>query len=271
MAKFIKNALLYLILPLLVIFIVSWFSHALSIILIAAYILCGLYRLRGTIYTIIGNWTYSKGNIDNAIRWFKKAYNIKNRKPNTVVSYAYLLLKSGDTEESEKILTSLINTNIGNDNKMLAKSNLALVLWKKDRLDDAIAMLEEVLESYKTSTVYGSLGYLYIAKGDLDKALAFNQEAYEYNSYNKIILDNLGQTYYLRGEYDKAEEIYDKLMLTNPTFPEAYYNHALLLDKTGKTEKAVESLNKALTFKTTFLSTVTGEEIEEKIKDLSAK
>ena len=68
-------------------------------------------------------------------------------------------------------------------------------------------MLEEIIKTYETTTVYGSLGYLLILKGNLENALQFNLKAYEYNPSDKIIQDNLGQNYYLLGQYEKAKDI----------------------------------------------------------------
>ena len=102
----------------------------------------------------------------------------------------------------------------------------------------------------------------------MDKALKFNQEAYEYNDSNSIIMDNLGQAYYLNGDYSKAAEIYEKLMAANPTFPEAYYNYGLVLLAMGKKEEALEMMKKALNYDFTYLSTVTKENVEEKIREV---
>jgi tetratricopeptide (TPR) repeat protein len=154
------------------------------------------------------------------------------------------------------------------DDKMNVKSNMALVLWKKGQIDDALNMLKEVFENYKTTTIYGSLGFLLILKGDLDKALEFNLEAYEYNDSNAVILDNLGQTYYLMGEYDKSKEIYKKLVSSNPSFPEPYFNYGLVMKQKGNVERALELMNQALTYRFSFLSTVSKEEIEAEIEKL---
>jgi tetratricopeptide (TPR) repeat protein len=152
---------------------------------------------------------------------------------------------------------------------MLLKSNIALVQWKKGQLDDAVATLEEVFAGFKNTAVYGSLGYLLILKGDLEKALEFNREAYDYNNQNAVIVDNLGQNYYLMGEYDSAGEVYEKLLAGKPDFPEPYYNYGLVLAATGCRERALELFRKALEQKFSFLSAITREEVEHAIRKLS--
>ena len=220
------------------------------------------------LYSFLGTANYSRGNMENAIKWFGKACRSRHCAPRTKTSYAYLLLKTGSIERAEKTLTDLLNTGLQQDDEMHAKSNLALVFWKKGNLDKAVAMLEEVIDNYENSTVYGSLGYLLILKGDLDRALDFNLKAYEYNSSNTVILDNLGQTYYLKGDYDKALEIYENLMQKKPSFPEAYYSYGLVLRAKGNTQKAVEFMKKALNYRLSFLSTVTREEMESTIEEM---
>ncbi|NSW90886.1 MAG: tetratricopeptide repeat protein [Firmicutes bacterium] len=227
-----------------------------------------LFNKRATIFALLGRTSYYKGNMEKGLVWFERAYKTGIAKPHTVTSYAYLLLKSGKIEEAEKILENLLRSNLNEDDKMLVKSNMALVYWKKGNLDDAIKTLEEVISSYETTNVYGSLGYMLIQKGDMDKALEFNLKAYDYNNSNAIILDNLGQTYYLRHEYDKAFEIYEKLMALNPSFPEAYYNYALVLKAKGENEKALETVKKALGYRLSFLSTIQKEDIDTLIKEL---
>lgn len=264
----LKKALFKFILPLAIILLLFFFKPILGAAALALGVLLLLYTGRARLYSILGTINYSKGNIEKAMQLFEKAYKTGRPHPRMAISYAYLLLKSGKTGEPEEILTQLLSSALQQDDAMLAKSNLALVLWKKGQLENAVGMLEEVIQNYKTTTVYGSLGYLLILQGNLDRALEFNLEAHEYNSGNAIILDNLGQTYYLRRDYEKASEIYGKLLATHPSFPEAYYNYGLLMMKKGENEKALEAMKKASGFRFTYLSTVTREEVEEKVEEL---
>ncbi|MCG8502672.1 MAG: tetratricopeptide repeat protein [Firmicutes bacterium] len=227
-------------------------------------------KLLSKIYALIGNFSYRKGKTDKAIKWFEKAYRGGKCPPKIGISYGYLQLKTGNVEKADEILTFWRNQRLDQHSQMLAKSNHALVLWKKGHLDEAVALMEEVHTDFKTTTLYGSLGYLLILKGDLERALTFNLEAYEYNDSNAIILDNLGQTYFLRGEYDKARELYEKMIPTDPAFPEAYYNYGLLLLKADQPEEALEMMKKALNYRFSFLSTVKQADIESKIQEIEA-
>ena len=239
-----------------------------GLIFLLAVLILFTFIKRAVILAIIGRTNYFKGNVEKGLAWFEKAYKTGVAKPNTIVSYAYLLLKSGNIKDSERVLENLLRTHLETNDRMLAKSNIALVKWKKGELDNAIETLQEVIRDFETTNIYGSLGYMLIQKGDLDKALEFNLKAYDYNSSNTIILDNLGQNYYLRQEYDKAADIYKNLLEQNPSFPEAYYNYGLVLKAKNENEKALEMAKKALNYKISFLSTIKKENIDELIEDL---
>ena len=230
-------------------------------------------KFKSSIYVIKANSAYQKGNTQEAINWLGKSYKTGSAKPGIVITYGFLLLKEGHLDESLKIFKEQINsTSKIKDNDLYSlKSNYALALWKNGELDRAIALYEAIFPNYKNTNVYGSLGYFYILKGNLEKALEFNQEAMEYNNTGAVILDNLGQTYFMMGEYQKADEIFKKLMALSPKFPEAYYDYALVLEKLGDKERCLENLKNSLNYKPNFLSGITVEQIEEKLKQIETE
>lgn len=101
------------------------------------------------------------------------------------------------------------------------------------------------------------MGYLLILQGDYGKALEHNLAAYEYNSNDKIIQDNLGLNYYLLDMYDRSEEIYEALLEKSPTFPDPYFNYGLVFLKLNEPEKAIEYMKKALEYNFSYLSSLT--------------
>jgi tetratricopeptide (TPR) repeat protein len=267
MNSILKKALIYLILPLIVIVLAWSFNIWLGIAALLLYIAIQLYLIRPMLFNMIGSKKYSLGQTEDALNWFKKAYDTKKASPRIIISYGYLLLKSTQLEKAEEVLRQVLNSKAEPGDITYAKSIFALVLWKKGELDAATDMLSEVIQTYKTTSVYGSLGYFLILKGDLEKALQFNLEAYDYNSSDNIILDNLGQNYFMLGMYDKSREIYETLIEKKPTFPEPYFNYGLLLEKLGEPEKALESMKKSLNYKFSYLSSISKEDVEAKIRE----
>ena len=250
-----------------VVFFSFLYDATLGKVVLGVFIVYMLFSSRNTFYEIFATKAYKKGDMEKAVSLFEKASK-STQNPRPKISYGYLLLKIGELDKASQVFKEMIDSDIDEDSKIKAKSNYALVLWKSGELDSAINLLEEVLSEYTSSVVYGSLGYLYILKGDLEKAVEFNKEAYDYNSSDPIILDNLGNAYYLIGELSKSEEIYKELMNLNPQFPEAYYNYSLLLKKLGKLDEALDFMKKANNFNLSFLSNLTKANIENQLKEI---
>ncbi|NLM09555.1 MAG: tetratricopeptide repeat protein [Clostridiaceae bacterium] len=270
-SKSLLPLLLYAIIPFLVIIILFRINKIAGILGILAYLLLIIIVNLNLIYRIKAQMAYSKGNIGEAEKWFKKSAGSKKAGADILVNYGFVLFKEGKLKEAEEVLLKAVDKSKNKDEKNLAKSNLALIIWKKGDLDKAFEMLKEVISEYKTTAVYGSLGYLAIEKGDLDEALKINLEAYEYNSDNAIILDNLAHLYHLRGETDKAGELFDKLMEKEPSFPEAYYDYGKYLEDSGKTDEACEMYRKALKCPFNFNNTITKEQVQNALDRLALK
>lgn len=253
-----------------IILIVIAFSinKILGLVIAVGYVVFFIATGIGNIYSLIGNYKYSRGQVKEALKWFDKACSSKRCSANARIAYAYLLLKSGDTIKSYDLLKLVIDSKHTPLEDSMAKSNLALVQWKRGDLKGAIETLEGVFENYKNTTIYGSLGYFLVLNGDMDRALKFNLEAYDYNDSDKVILDNLGQTYYFKGEYQASEEIYKKLLKMAPTFPEPYYYYGKVLQCLGKPDEALDTMVRALSCKFTSLINLKRNEVEKGIREL---
>ncbi|HEY0828061.1 MAG TPA: tetratricopeptide repeat protein, partial [Bacilli bacterium] len=191
--------LLKILIPLLIIYICFRYHFWIGVLSVVICIAYSFYKGRGGIYASLGNIQYAKGNVQKSMVWLNRAYHTPGCPAQYVNAYGYLLLKSGDVEQAEQIFFKLLNSNPSRAVEMSARLNMVLVIWKKGNTTEAIEKTREIYADYKNSLVYSVLGYFLILEGDLDKALAFNLEAYEYNNTNHVILDNLGQTYYLSG------------------------------------------------------------------------
>lgn len=260
----------------IIILAVSIFTLSVNNFLGLALILGGIlyitYRNLPTIFMIIGNKKYINKNIDEAMPWYNKSYKFKHAKPMVIINYAYIILKQGNIEKSEDILRNLLKKELSDTDRTNAIINLSLILWKKECLDEAISLLEEIYHNgHKTTLVYQNLGFYYILKGDLDKALNFNLEAYDYSDSDPSILDNLAMNYYLMNYNDKAINIYEKIIPMNPAFVTTYYYYGLTLEKKEKYKEALEMLKKTLNYRFSFLSAVSREAVEKEIKALNQK
>lgn len=216
--------------------------------------------LKPKIYTIVGRRKYFNDH-DEGFKWLEKAYATGKMAPQQALIYAYLLIRDGHIGKAERLITSVIHQkekDLTKQNLLAADLNMAIIRWKKNDLKGAIEKMEYVYSTgYRSTVHYGTLGIFYILNNQLDRAEEFCLEAYDYNSGDPSIRDNLGLVYIKKGNYEKAEEIYKALFEeTEPTFIEAFYNYGLVLEHKKDYAAAAEYYQKALGCPEKFLSTV---------------
>ena len=146
-----------------------------------------LFKSRSDMVAAVARIKYVKGDTPNAIKLYKFANKIGKMTFDNRLQYAYCTLREGDIDEANKLFNMMAMEKISPAQRGQLKQSHALVLWKRGDIDGAIEMLEEVHSQFISTTTYGSLGYMYIHRGKLEKALEYNLEAYEYNNDN----DNL--------------------------------------------------------------------------------
>lgn len=238
-------------------------------------ILAALYiAKRASVLSLIATVKFQK-NKQKAFALYEKAYKTGKMKPQTALYYSYLLLRDGRLDESNKKFDEILSKNKKNltesdiNNALL---NKALVKWKSGDLKGALKDAQSLYDNgYKTTAIYGVLGYWYALDGQYEKALEINKEAYDYNSDDLIIADNLAQNYFLVGEIEKSHDMYVDILNKDPQFIEPYYNFALVLDSLGEFDDAVSELENALSMKEKFLSTVTHDMVKKKIDEIKNK
>lgn len=198
---------------------------------------------------------------NKALKWFERAEKHKMNIGQMEV-YAYYLLREGKVEKSEEIYKKLLKAALRPELRLKIRAEYAVLLSKTGRIDEAIAELEEITVHYTNTTTYGSLGYLYILGDSIRKATNYNEEAYDYNSDDPVILDNMTQLYIKLGDYKKAKKYADEMLEKKPYFAECYYDSAFVYMKLGDIARAKELLEDARCCKLTFMSTVKEEDLD---------
>lgn len=224
-----------------------------------------LYLITPVIYSLNGNKYINAGDNEMAMKMYEKAYKNGKNNPSIVLTYAILKLKDGQADEAIKIFNEIVlNPAYKLAVKNQAKQFRALAYHKTGQKEDALEDALEIFEKYKNTMSYGLLGYLMLVNDKpVDEVIDFCKEAYEYNSDDRDIVDNLVFAYIKNKEFEKAKEYVDIMLEKFPQFVEAHYHGAICYKNLGDIEKAKELVEKIKNCKRTFLTTVTEEEIEE--------
>lgn len=235
--------------------------------IISAILLLWLFSKRSDILCLYGRRTFYTGKQEKALKIFRFAEKIGKFSPQNNMQYGYIFLRIGDLDNARKYLTLATFGARNSVFKNRVRTILALVSWKEGNLDGAIEMLEDIIDGYKNTTIYQNLGLMYVLKGDSEKALEFNLEAYDYNSDDLIICDNLAESYVLSGNFDEASKLYEKILESEPHFPEPYYSYGALLCDMGEKDRGIELIRQSLTKRFSFLSEKTKDEVEKLLEE----
>lgn len=232
-----------------------------------------VYNRRSVIMTRLAMRAYfAGGDVAKGESWFEKAYKTGEMTPECKIAYSSFCLRENMFERGKKLLNEVINSRYSSSqDKLGAKHNLAVLIWREGDLDGAIELMEQVHSQMPTTATYGTLGVLYLErakKADAGAALEFMLGAYDYNADDKTIADNLGELYLLLGEYDKAKTVYEKLLEKELQTPVPYYNYGRVLKAMGDTEGAKARFEEALTKRFTSVMTVTRETVRTELDNM---
>lgn len=258
------------ILAVLIPFAITWLAFAYNVLLgfgvLVVFLLLLFWWQRPNLLTLRGQNEYVKGNNNKALALLKKAHSMGRTSPDNNILYAYILLRCGQHEEAAKVLNMvLFSSRLKPAQRMKAKQNLSLVRYRQGDFEEATRLMQEVFASYKNSSVYGALGYYKILSHAPD-AMDFALEAYDYNSDDKVIIDNLIQLYLERGQIDRAKELSDKTIAAGNEGVEIYYHAGQVALALGRKQEAHEFFLKAKESPRSFMTTVSEEEVEDRIR-----
>lgn len=236
---------------------------------IAFIMLAGLYIYNANYPKLMAgraNAEFSKGNTKLALNYYQKAISKKKPTVSLLSGYSMMLLRCGQPNEAlTQINKALSVSHLPKDLKWQAKQIRSLVNYKLGILDEAYEEALEIYdEGFTTSVMRAVLGLIMTsAEKDDNKVLSFCEDAYDYDSDSRDIVDNYFVSLLRTKNYDKAKEISDKLLSEQPTFVEGFYHSALLYKALGNTKKAKELSDKISECKFSFMTTVSKQDVED--------
>ena len=216
---------------------------------------------------------HQKGEYDEAFKLYEELYDSRVVSARYLIYYATMLLKKGGEENYKKAKEVLLVAQKAPDLTPQHRVNLftdyATAEYKLGDMEAALRHMETIAQKNKTGDVYSVLGYLYIEAGDVEKALAFNTEALEYDDEDPVVLDNMGQLYYrLLNDKVKAKEYFDRAIAEKPNQIDTLYFLSRYDLEKGDKAAAKEKLEKAYEGRFSPLNYVTKEIVAEEIKKL---
>ena len=217
---------------------------------------------------------------DEALRLYAEAFEGGLDLVGMLMSYGILLMRDGKFEKArDAFLRVHYKAGLTPDERFELRINYSVCLWRMGKLTDAIATIRRAAEDGKTTAIYTTLGLFLVLEaaetGDFAEAIAFNNEALDYDDEDASILDNLGLLYMelceqarKAGDPAAAEQrrlAYDYLTRAHKRRPRqvtTLYYLAKLLHEDGQEERAREFIDAALAGNFSFICPVSREMAE---------
>lgn len=258
-----------LLIPIAIVAVCFLFDKRVGFIMMLAAAAYMLYANVPSYYAMKGNKAFVAGDNDASLAWYKKAVDTGRAAIMIRVSYAYVMMRAGMFEEAEQLLSSLLTGKyIDAANRNAVKQYRSMALFKLGRCDEAVEEAEEIFAEYKNTAMYGILGYFKLMSDNItpEEKRAFCEEAYDYNSDDRDIIDNMTLACMLCGDYESAKKYADELIEKNPTFVEAFYHGAQVEYALGNRQQALEYLEMTDDCNRSAMTTVSEDEIQQLIK-----
>ncbi len=153
------------------------------------------------------------GRTDEAVAAVRKAIEIEPDNVSSAARLGWILYHAKRYDEAAQAYRELIEKYDSRHEsaalrETLRDARLALssVLLAQDKFDDAVELLEQVLDEYpEDAGAHNDLGYLWAERGlHLERSLAMTQKAVAAEPENASYLDSLGWAYFQLGRYSDA-------------------------------------------------------------------
>ena len=234
---------------------------------------------------INANELAAEGKLEEARAKYQEAYRLYESvmaegaaKASVRQSFAILLMRLGEFDRAMQIMEQIrLMKDLTESDWFDLRLNYSVCLWKKGRLDDAIATGRRAMQIRTCAAIYNTLG-MYLAEkagqtGDFSEIEALNRAAMDYDDEDAGILDNMGAMYEAMMKWDDdpekaaehrrlAKQYYAKAHAVKPRQITTLYTLARMQHEDGEDEDARKTLSAAKNLYYSAVCAVTEEMME---------
>lgn len=189
-----------------------------------------------------------------------------------IINYLICELKYGKASLAKEYINENLKTkNIKEKEFLNLEITKSIVDWKTGSKENAINTLKELINDNKNTYIYETLTSLLLSSGKFDEAQKYITEAINFNSDNDILQSNYAEICYKLGNFTESKKIFDSLIEKKIKFIEPYYYSALIENKNGEYEKALELLRTAECLNESLISLISHKDIEQALNSVMIK
>ena len=186
----------------------------------------------------LGDAAMARGKPDEALYQYVKAVDLDNNSDTALYKIGEIHSRRGNTAKAAKAYEMALEINPDHGD---AHEGLALLLLNKRQYDEARNHLTKAEANGATINwrIYNSLGVISDLENDYKQAIIYYQKALALQPELPLILNNMGYSRYMLGDWDSAEKYYRKAVLNDKYFERAWRNLGLLYSRKGNYDEAI--------------------------------
>ena len=195
------------------------------------------------LYNIIGAANQGLGELDDALKAYKKAISIEPNFAEAHYNMGNVMQDQGNLEEAIIAFNKAVEIK---SNYFEALNNMGNALQDLGRLEDAIEAYNKAISIKPNfAEALNNMGITLRAHGKLKEAIQTYNKALTIRPDYVEALNNKGNVYNDQGKLEKAIGVYKKAISFRPDYNEAWANGADVLEKWNKLEQLESWLVKA--------------------------
>lgn len=180
--------------------------------------------------------------LTKAIAEYSAVYRLDPNDQESALWLARLYRLHSDTDQAEQVLRTMLKQDPDND---AAMEQLTQLLLDENRANDAIELLEGMIQRSPSPSLLDLLGDAYTQTHNFAKAEAAYKQAAELEPGELNHLRGLGQTLLAEEKYQEALSVYEKLADQMPDDADTYISLAKIYRELHQLDKAEENMVKA--------------------------
>ena len=189
----------------------------------------------------LGEAALARGKLDEALFQYVKAVDLDNKSEIALYKIGYIHSKRGNTGIAKKAYEMVLEINPDHGGAHEGLGQLLLDERKYGEARNHLAKAEASGSDAISWRLYNSLGVIADLEKDYKQAIIYYQKALTLQPKLPLILNNMGYSRYMLGDWDSAEKYYRKAVLHDKYFARAWRNLGLLYVRQGNYEEAVSA------------------------------
>jgi len=192
----------------------------------------------------------SSGKFEKALGYYYRFYQETKKSLDIGLKISSLLMKLGQFEAVDLFLDTL-ESDFGTSAQLFNLEGIVKLARK-----DTSAAIKSFRLSIETDTSYEEpiqqLAQIYIQKNNLAEAIVFYEKLYKSSNWGELYGKTLGMLYYYESEYEKANQLFRKLLADNIGDYELHYFLGLVSLELGDADMARLEFEKTIALRNTF-------------------